>query len=119
MDTFLRHAEQLLDTAAEAREGGAHEYLISVSYLGAIQILSDAAGWSLPALAAEHGATAVYRVQRQGKQAQVEGWSAGRSCVLKREWPQPWVPPTAYPTLQLLTAGSALANDRSPQVWNS
>jgi hypothetical protein len=119
VDTFIRHAEQILDTASEARDGEASEYLISVSYLGAIHILSEAAGWSLPALAAEHGAVAVYRVKRLGKKARVEGWSGGRTCVLTRDWPEPWVSRAPYPTLQLLAADSVAANDRSPQVWNS
>lgn len=119
MDTFLRHAEQILDTASEASDCGSPEYLISVSYLGSIHILSEAAGWSLPALAAEHGATAVYRVKRSGKKVRVEGWSCGRTCVLTRDGTEPWAPRASYPTLQLLTAGSALANDRSPHVWNS
>jgi hypothetical protein len=119
VDTFIRHAEQILDTALEAGEGGSPEYLISVSYLGSIHILSEAAGWSLSALAAEHGAVATYRLKRLGKQVRVEGWSSGRTCVLTRDWPEPWASPAPYPTLQLLAAGSALANDRSPQVWNS
>jgi hypothetical protein len=120
VDTFIRHAEQILDTALEARDSAASEYLISVSYSGSIHILSEATGWSLPALAAEHGATAVYRVKRLGKKVHVEGWSAGRSCVLTRDWPAPWTMPAPYPTLQLLAiAESSLANDRSPQVWNS
>ena len=117
MDTFLRHAEQILETALEARECGAQEYLISVSYLGSIQILSNAAGWSLPALAAEHGATAVYRVRRLGKKVHLEGWSAGRTCVLTRDWPPSGR--TVYPMPQLQAIGSAVANERSPQVWNS
>jgi hypothetical protein len=114
VDTFIRHAEQILDTASEARDCEASESLISVSYSGSIHILSEAAGWSLPALAAEHGAVAVYRVKRLGKKVRVEGWSCGRTCVLTRDWPEP-----LYPTLQLLATGSAPANDRSPQVWNS
>lgn len=118
MDTFIRHAEEILETALGARDYASAEYLISVSYLGSIHILSEAAGWSLPALAAEHGATAVYRVKRQGKKVHVEGWSAGRSCVLTRE-PEPWATHAPYPMLQLLASGSAPANDRSPQVWNS
>ena len=119
MDTFLRHAEQILDTALQARGGGSPEYLISVSYTGSIHILSDAAGWSLPALAAEHGATAVYRVKRSGMKVHVEGWSYGRTCVLTREMPFAAAAPASYPTLQLLASSSVPANDRSPQVWNS
>jgi len=119
VDTFIRHAEQILETATEARDCEASEYLISVSYLGSIHILSEAAGWSLPALAAEHGAVAVYRVKRLGKKVRVEGWSCGRTCVLTRDWQEPWTSRAPYPTLQLLATGSAAANDRSPHVWNS
>ena len=119
MDTFLRHAEQILDTASQARGCGSSESLISVSYAGTIHILSDAAGWSLPALAAEHGATAVYRVKRLGMKVHVEGWSYGRTCVLTRELPFAAAAPAPYPMPQLLASGSALANDLSPQVWNS
>ena len=119
MDTFLRHAEQILETASEGGEYETPEYLISVSYLGSIHILSEPAGWSLPGLAAEHGAVAVYRVKRFGQKVRVEGWSASRTCVLTRDWPVTKPRRAAYPTVELLAAGSVWANDRSPHVWNS
>jgi hypothetical protein len=90
MDAFLRNAGQILDTAAEAQaaEGPLNhpsEYLIAVLRAGSIRMMADAAGWSLPALAAEHGASAVYRVSRRPRSVRVEAWSAGRTCVLTRE----------------------------------
>jgi hypothetical protein len=123
MDSFVRNAEQLLETAVKAKDCGTPEYLISVSYQGSIEILSETTGWSLPALAAERGATAVYRVKRQGRLVRVEGWSAGRNCVLNRELPEAWQgrPRSAgfYATLQPVIGPGGSANDLSPQVWNS
>jgi hypothetical protein len=91
MDAFLRDAEQILETAvqAQATEGKENpaEHLIAVLLSGSIRVLSDAAGWSLPALAMEYGASAVYRVARRARQVRVEAWSRGRSCVLTHELP--------------------------------
>jgi hypothetical protein len=123
MDSFVRNAEQILETAVKAKDCGTPEYLISVSYQGSIQILSETTGWSLSALAAERGATAVYRVKRLGRLVRVEGWSAGRNCVLNRELPEAWQgrPRSAgfYATLQPVIGPGGSANDLSPQVWNS
>jgi hypothetical protein len=86
MDAFLRDAEQILETAV-ASESGPAEHLIAILRTGSIRMLSDGSGWSLPALAAEYGAKAVYRVTRRGRTARVEAWSLGRTCVLTREFP--------------------------------
>jgi hypothetical protein len=88
MDAFLRNAGEILDTACESQDYATSEYLISITFRGSIQILSEASGWSLAGLAAEHGASAVYRVRRESSKVCVEGWSAGRSCVLKRDLPK-------------------------------
>jgi len=91
MDALLRNAEEILETAAEAQaaEGpsGCSEYLIAALRAGSIRMIADAGGWSRPALAAEYGASAVYRVARRPRSIRVEAWSAGRSCVLMRELP--------------------------------
>ena len=81
MDALLRHAGQILETAAEAQEAGGplghpSEYLIAVLRVGSIRMIADAGGWSLPALAAEYGASAVYRVTRRTSSVRVEAWSA-------------------------------------------
>jgi hypothetical protein len=87
MDALLRDAEQILETAVAAGGGPSEhaEHLIAILRTGSIHLLSDANGWSLPALAAEYGASAVYRVSRRGRLARVEAWSLGRTCVLTRE----------------------------------
>ena len=115
MDVFLRHAEQILDTATATP--GQTEYLISLSHEGSIRMLADAEGWSLPALAAEQGSAAVYRVRRQRKMVRVEGWSAGRSCILNRNLPALTAP--CYATLLPLEVGTGSWKALSPQVWNS
>ncbi len=123
MDVFLRNAEQILETAARAKECVTPEYLICVSRGGSIQMLSETTGWSLPALAMEYGASAVYRVKRLGGMVRVEGWSAGRQCSLSRDqsaaW---WSRPRAasfYATLHPVELTGGSVNDLVPQVWNS
>ncbi len=121
METFLGNAERILETASTA--GASSEYVLCVSRTGAIRILSDASDWSLPALAAEFGAAAVYRVRRSAASARVEGWSYGRNCVLTRDLSaQEWARSsgrTAYATRGLLNTSTGSRNDLSPQVWNS
>jgi hypothetical protein len=123
VDSFLRDAERILETAASAADHDSPEYVICVSRTGTIQILSDSTGWALPALALELGAAALYRVNRRGAQVQVEGWSYGRKCVLSRDSSNSWWsqarPAGAYATMQLLEVSSGSQNDRSPQVRNS
>ncbi|PWU01503.1 MAG: hypothetical protein C5B51_22675 [Terriglobia bacterium] len=123
MDSFLRDAEQILETAVQAKDSGTPEYLISVSYRGTIDILAETAGWSLAGFAAERGSRAVYRVSHRSGGVRVEGWSAGRECVLSRRQPLPeWmrVPRAAlYATLQPVELTGGSAKDLSPHVWNS
>ena len=121
MESFLRDAERILDTAAAASGWEASEYAICVSRTGSIRMLSDVTGWSLPALATELGAAALYRISRQGGAVHVEGWSYGRKCLLTRDSSSEWWsrPRAAHATLQMLEAGSASQNDFGPQVRNS
>jgi hypothetical protein len=93
MDPLLRHAEEILETASEAQAAQGplstdrSEYLIAVLRSGSIRMIADNGNWSLSALAAEYGASAVYRVTRRIRSVRVEAWSAGRTCVLTRESP--------------------------------
>lgn len=122
MESFLRDAERILNTAVAGGDKSSTEYVICLSRAGALRILSDVTGWSLPALALELGAEALYRVGRQGGVVRVEGWSYGRKCLLSRDissdW---WARPRrgAYATLQMLDAGGSSQNDRGPHVRNS
>jgi hypothetical protein len=121
VDTFLRDAERILETAVSG-EPGSPDYVICVSRTDAIHILSDVTGWSLPALAAELGAAALYRVERKSLAIRVEGWSYGRKCTISRDLSNQWWSGPArpgYATRNLLVWGGGSSNDLSPQVLNS
>jgi len=59
MDAFVRNAEEILETAWRAEARGASEYLIAILQTGCIRMISETNAWSLPAVAVEHGASAV------------------------------------------------------------
>jgi hypothetical protein len=122
VESFLRDAERILETAAAA-ESNTPEYVICVSRTGSLRILSDMTGWSLPALALDLGAAALYRVERKKGTVRVEGWSYGRNCVLSRDAGKAWrsyaQPGGIYATCQLLESSGASQNDRGPHVRNS
>lgn len=126
MESFLRDAERILDTAAAASERDSREYVICLSRTGSLRLLSDIAGWSLPALAAELGAAAIYRVGRNGTLVRVEGWSYGRECVLTKDSSNEWWsrprPQGTYATLHMLEAGGSVTLSRSkstPRIGNA
>jgi hypothetical protein len=123
VESFLRDAERILETAAAAASHESPHYVICVSRTGSIRILSDATGWSLPALALELGAAALYQVDRKGATVQVEGWSYGRKCLLTKDtsgaWWTPAHPTAAYARIQLLECSTGSQNDREPHVRNS
>jgi hypothetical protein len=123
VESFLRDAERILETAAAAAGNESPRYVICVSRTGSIRILSDVTGWSLPALALEMGAAALYQVERRGASVQVEGWSYGRKCVLSKDTTQAWWSQAGrtgtYATIQLLESSEGSQNDREPQVRNS
>jgi hypothetical protein len=80
---FLRQAENILDIAVEGdRDGG--NLAILIDRQGGMRML-DPQGWSLPALCAEYGAAAAYKVERRGRTVRVEGWGGGERCLLQRD----------------------------------
>ena len=123
MEALLRNAEQILDTAATARDDGAQDCTICITRLGAIRILTEPAGWSLPALAADLGAAALYRVERSGGRVRVEAWSPAGTCVLRRDLCVPWWSRDnagrSHATRDAMDWRGASKNDLSPQVRNS
>ena len=83
MNAFLRQAEDILDIAVEGdRDGG--NLAILIDRQGAMRML-DPQGWSLPALCAEFGAAAAFKVERHGPTVRVEGWGGGERCLLQRD----------------------------------
>ena len=83
MSAFFRRAEEILQIATN--DGGASgDTLVVLDRQGGFRML-DPAGWSLPALAAEFGAEAVYRVERRGSSVRVEGWNGSERCLLQSQ----------------------------------
>ena len=87
MRAFLQQAEDILDVAASG-DTSLRDVVIVMDRQGGMRML-DPAGWSLPALSAEFGATAVYRVERRGEAVRVEGWDGYQRCLLQRNLSSP------------------------------
>ena len=82
MRAFLQHAGDILDIAVNG-DGSLQDMAILIDHQGGMRML-DPTGWSLPALGAEFGATAVYKVERRGTAVRVEGWDGVQRCLLQR-----------------------------------
>ena len=82
MNVFLHRAEEILDIAV-AGTGEAGDLAIVIDRQGAMRML-EPTGWSLPAMCAEFGAAAAYRVERRGRTVRVEGWGGENRCLLQR-----------------------------------
>jgi hypothetical protein len=79
---LMRNAEDLLEVAwvSDNRDETA---AIVLERSGGFRML-DAAGWTLPALKAEYGARAVFKVEKCGARVRVEGWDGADRCLLER-----------------------------------
>ena len=84
MDGLLQAAEELLEVASQVDEDC--ETAIVIDRSGGVRILSGD-GWALPALAAEAGAAAVFRLRRRVGVVRVEGWQGSKRCLLERTSP--------------------------------
>jgi hypothetical protein len=84
VDRFLSQAEEILDIAASSHSS--MEAVILIDRLGGMRMM-EASGWSLPALTAEYGATAVFRIERRSTGVRVEGWNGSQRCLLERTPP--------------------------------
>jgi hypothetical protein len=80
---FLQQAEDILDVAS-AGDSSLQDVVIVMDRQGGMRML-DPSGWTLPALSAEFGATAVYKVERRGSAVRVEGWNGFERCLVQRE----------------------------------
>jgi hypothetical protein len=87
VDNFYRRAVEILDVAVAAGAGAGPCWILCVSHGGVTQMSPAQETSSLPAIAAETGAGAVYRVERRPGRAYVEGWSVAASCSVCRELP--------------------------------
>ena len=101
MNSLLRYADQIFDTAREGTEDC--ELAILVHAGGAIQMM-PASGWSSEALRLHHGAGAVYRVSRNGPCVRVEAQAAGQRCELHSDRGHvPFAPSLPLPQYQLIS----------------
>jgi hypothetical protein len=82
VSSFLQQAEDILDIAASG-ESSLEDMAIVMDRQSGMRMLNPA-GWSLPALAAEYGATAVYKVERRATAVRVEGWNGSERCLVQR-----------------------------------
>ena len=82
MGSFLQQAEDILEIAASG-DSALQDVVIVIDRQAGMRML-DPAGWSLPALAAEFGAAAVYKVERRGSAVRVEGWNGAERCLVQR-----------------------------------
>ena len=82
MSAFLQQAGDILEIAANG-DGSLQDMAILIDRQGGMRML-DPSGWSLPALSAEFGATAVYKVERRGTSVRVEGWDGSQRCLIQR-----------------------------------
>ena len=83
MSAFFSRAEEILRIATN-ESGGSGDTLVVLDRQGGFRML-EPAGWSLPALEAEFGAEAVYRVERRGSSVRVEGWDGSQRCLLQSQ----------------------------------
>jgi hypothetical protein len=82
VSAFLQQAGDILEIAVNG-DGSLQDVAILIDRQGAMRML-DPCGWSLPALGAEFGATAVYKVERRGTSVRVEGWDGSQRCLIQR-----------------------------------
>lgn len=83
MRAFLQQAEDVLDIAASG-DTSLEDVVIVIDRQGGMRMM-DPTGWSLPALSAEFGAAAVYRVERRRGTVRVEGWNGFERCLIQRD----------------------------------
>lgn len=82
MSGFLQQAEDILNIAASG-DSSLNDVVIVMDRQGGMRML-DPTGWSLPALSAEFGASAVYKVERRAAAVRVEGWNGTERCLVQR-----------------------------------
>jgi hypothetical protein len=104
---------------AVARGPAEEDIAVLIDRLGGIRLL-DPTGWSLPGLAAEFGAAAVYRVGRRAGQVILEGWNGRRRCLLQENTENVRFDLHTHATIpQPRALAQPIVKERSPQVRNS
>jgi hypothetical protein len=81
VSAFFRRAEEILEIATTG-SADMGDTLMVLDRQGGFRMLNPE-GWSLPAVAAEFGAEAVYKVEHRGSSVRVEGWNGSERCLLQ------------------------------------
>jgi hypothetical protein len=84
VSSFLRHAEEILESASGGREDC--ELAILVGRDGGIHMVADS-DWALDRLREHHAARTAYRVTRRAGRVELEARADGQSCIMHRESP--------------------------------
>ena len=86
MDSFLEHAQQILDVAQADRSGSREDFALLIRPDGGLHFIMEAP-FTLEAASEYGGARSAYRVTRSEAGVKVQGWSIGRTCVLEEKSP--------------------------------
>jgi hypothetical protein len=96
VDIFLEHAQQILDVAQSDTSGSSEDFALLIRPDGGLHFIMEAP-FTLSAASEYGGARSAYRVTRSRSGVRVEGWTAGRTCVLEDKpaykellWDQPF-----------------------------
>lgn len=83
MTALSQRAEEILDTAVHADDNW-RGLVILIDRQGGMRML-DPAGWTMSALSAEFGASAVFQVKKGPGTTSVEGWAGNDRCLIERQ----------------------------------
>jgi hypothetical protein len=83
VDSFLEHAQQILDVAGADTHGSNEDFALLIRPDGGLHFIMETP-FSLEAASAYGGARSAYRVTRSRAGVRVQGWSVGRTCVLEQ-----------------------------------
>ncbi len=84
MDSFLEHAQQILDVAHSDTSGLREDFALLIRPDGGLHLIMESE-FTLEAASEYAGARSAYRVTRSGQGVRVQGWSSGRKCVLEEK----------------------------------
>jgi hypothetical protein len=84
VDSFLEHAQQILDVAQSDRSGSREDFALLIRADGGLHFIMETP-FTLEAASEYGGARSAYRVTRSEAGVRVQGWSVGRTCVLEEK----------------------------------
>jgi hypothetical protein len=104
MDRFFENAERIFDVARSCADAESQDFALLVHPDGGLHFVMESP-FSIESAAAHAGARIGYRITRSPDGVRVQGYSAGRNCVLEER---------ASPRAQLLLRDQPLYRITSP-----